>query len=136
MTTPDHPLTIQWVLFSFRGRIGRKSFLLAGLGMLLVNSALLAYSVRYAEPVDGAGEIVATGAGAALFGLVALVVFLASLWALLALAVKRLHDLDLPPILSVVLIIPGIAYFAWLFLAFMPSKQVTNRHGPPPFPKA
>lgn len=136
MTTPDHPLTVKWVLFGFRGRIGRKSFLLAGLGMLLVNSALLAYSLRYAEPVDGAGDVITSGAGAALFGLVALGVFFVSVWALLALAVKRLHDLDLPAILAVVLVLPGIAYFAWLFLAFMPSKQVTNKHGPPPFPKA
>lgn len=136
MSAPDHPLTIKWVLFGFKGRIGRKSFLLAGLGMLLVNSALLAYSVRYAEPAGSTVEMMADGVGVALFGLVAMAAFFVSIWALLALAVKRLHDLDLPAILGVVLIIPGIAYFAWLFLAFMPSKQVTNKHGPPPFPKA
>lgn len=133
MATPDYPLTVKWVLFGFKGRIGRKSFLLAGLGMLLVNSALLAYSMRYTNPAQSTGEAVIDGAGAALFGLLALAVFFVSLWALLALAVKRLHDLDLPTVLSVVLIIPGIAYFAWLFLAFMPSKQVTNKHGQPPF---
>lgn len=136
MTTPDHPLTVKWVLFGFRGRIGRKSFLLAALGMLLINSALLAYSLRFAEPASGTGAVIADGAGAALFGLFAIAIFFATAWALLALAVKRLHDLDLPAILGVVLVLPGIGYFAWLFLALMPSKQVTNRHGPPPFPKA
>lgn len=122
---PDHPLTVKWLLFGFRGRIGRKSFLLAALLMLLVQGALIAM-------------IAGTEEGSAMepiLGLVLLGVWIATAWASLALAVKRLHDLDMPPILAICLIIPAISFFAWLFLAVMPSKQEVNEHGPPPFPR-
>lgn len=125
MSGPNHPLTIKWVLFGFRGRIGRKSFALAALGMVLIQAAVIAMIIG--APDDSA-EL-------ALWGLVLLAVWLVSAWVGLALAVKRLNDLDLPPVLAVCLVIPAIAFFAFLFLAFMPSKQVTNRHGPPPFPR-
>lgn len=124
MSQPNHPLTIQWVLFGFKGRISRKSFWLAALGVVLVQAAVFAQVIG--TPEDSSVL--------ALWGLVLLAVWLASAWAALALAVKRLHDLDLPAMLAILLLVPTISFFAFLFLAFMPSKQVTNRHGPPPFP--
>ena len=122
---PDHPLTIQWVLFGFRGRIGRKSFWLAGLGMILVQAAVVAQIIG--SPEDSARE--------ALWGLVMLVVWLASAWVALALAVKRLHDIGLPGALAVLLLVPAISFLTFLVLAFWPSTQETNAHGPPPFPQ-
>lgn len=135
MTNIDHPLTIQWVLFGFKGRIGRKTFVLSALLLVLVQAALLAFATRYATPSDEAGTMSMNGGGAALFGLVFIASWGLSAWALLALAVKRLHDLSLPIVLGVCLILPGISFFAWLFLAAMPSKQEPNEHGPVPFPK-
>lgn len=135
MAAPDHPLTVSWVLFGFRGRIGRKSFILGALLLVLVQAALVAYATRFGDADTAIGQVRVTGADAFLVGLLLLGSWFASAWALLAMAVKRLHDLDLPAPLAICLIIPAIAFFAWLFLAAMPSRQVTNRHGPPPFPE-
>lgn len=60
---------------------------------------------------------------------------LVSLWSLIALFVKRLHDLDLPPALCLLAVFSGINFFFFLFLAAMPSKQIKTRHGSPPFPR-
>ena len=72
----------------------------------------------------------------ALWGLVLLAVWLATAWIVLALAVKRLHDLGLPGILAICLLIPAIGFVAFLLLASLPSRPETNEHGPPPFQKA
>lgn len=122
---PDHPLTIKWVLFGFRGRIGRKSFWLGALGMLLIQGAVIAQIIG--APEDS-GE-------RALWGAALFVVWIVSAWVLVALAVKRLHDIGLPAILAALLLIQPISYIAFLVLAFWPSTQETNRHGPPPFPR-
>ena len=122
---PDHPLTVSWVLFGFRGRIGRKSFLLAGLGMILVQAAILAQFIGSPDnsPQEGAWVLLVLAAWGAMA------------WSLLALAVKRLHDIGLPGILAVLLVIPAISFFTFIVLAVWPSTQQTNRHGPPPFPR-
>jgi uncharacterized membrane protein YhaH (DUF805 family) len=123
---PDHPLTVKWVLFGFRGRIGRKSFWLGALGMILIQGAVIA---QILGAPDDSGE-------QALWGLVLLAVWAVSAWVLVALAVKRLHDIGLPAVLAVLLLIQPIAYIAFFVLAFWPSTQETNEHGPPPFPRS
>mgnify|MGYP000100226541 CR=1 FL=1 len=122
---PDHPLTVSWVLFGFRGRIGRKSFWLAALLMVLIQAAIIAQiaSVPEDHPI------------LAFWGLVLLGVWAATAWVGLALAVKRLHDLGLPGMLAICLLIPAISFIAFLLLAFLPSRPETNEHGPPPFPR-
>lgn len=113
------------MLFGFRGRIGRKSFWLAALLMVLIQAAIIS---RIAAIPEDSPEI-------ALWGLMLFGAWLATAWVGLALAVKRLHDLGLPGILAVCLLIPAISFIAFLLLAFLPSKQETNEHGPPPFPR-
>lgn len=137
MTKIDHPLTVKWLLFGFKGRIGRKSFLLAALLLLLVQLALFSFLISLTGGTSEDGRIhLNTSSGfAAIVGLALLASWLASAWALLALAVKRLHDLNMPVPLAILLIIPAIAFFCWAFLAAMPSHQETNEHGPVPFPK-
>ena len=123
---PDHPLTVRWVLFGFRGRIGRKSFWLAALLMILIQAATIAQVVSIPEESPAF----------VLWGFVILAIWIASAWAAFALAVKRLHDLDLPGILAFGLLIPAVSIIAFLLLAFLPGSPDTNRHGPPPFPRA
>lgn len=135
MTTPDHPLTVKWLLFGFRGRIGRKSFLLAALLLLLVQLALFSYAVGFAQEGQEPGQYTLDTGGSALIGFAMLGSWIASAWALLALAVKRLHDLGLPVALGIVLLIPALSGIAWILLAALPSKQEANEHGPVPFPK-
>ena len=71
-----------------------------------------------------------------LWGFVILAVWIASAWAAFALAFKRLHDIGLPGILAFGLLIPAVSIIAFLLLAFLPGSPDTNRHGPPPFPRA
>ena len=135
MTELDHPLTVKWLLFGFRGRIGRKSFILAALLLLLAQLALFSYALGFASEGQEPGQIAINNGGSAMFGFLMLGSWLASAWALLALAVKRLHDLGLPVVLGVVLLIPALSGIAWILLAALPSKQESNEHGPVPFPK-
>lgn len=136
MNTPNHPLTVKWLLFSFKGRIGRKSFLLAALLLLLIQLAIFAYIAGFAtETTSGATSINSDSPLLMMVLFMLPITWLASAWCLLALAVKRLHDIGLPVALGLLLIIPGIAGLAWIVLAFLPSKQETNEHGPVPFPK-
>jgi uncharacterized membrane protein YhaH (DUF805 family) len=135
MTPPDHPLTVKWLLFGFRGRIGRKSFILAALLLLLAQLALFSYAIGFAQEGQQPGQVRLDSGSSALFGFVLLGSWIASAWALLALAVKRLHDLGLPVVLGIVLLIPALSGIAWILLAALPSKQETNEHGPVPFPK-
>ncbi len=112
-------------MFGFRGRIGRKSFML-GIGLVIaVQAALLSHFIGQQEG-SGAQGIAAL----AFFGMG---VF--SVWASLALAVKRLHDLSLPGALSLIAFFPGIAWIGFILLAALPGKAETNEHGPPPFPR-
>ncbi|WP_193177780.1 DUF805 domain-containing protein [Oricola nitratireducens] len=120
---PRHPVTVGWVLFGFRGRIGRKSFWLGALLMILIQAAVISRIVTIPEDSP---EI-------ALWGLVLLAIWLASAWVALALAAKRLHDLGLPGMLAICLLIPAISFIAFLLLAFLPSRPETNEYGPPPF---
>lgn len=120
---PDHPVTVGWVLFGFKGRIGRKSFWLAALLMILIQAAIIAKISSY--PEDHPALV--------FWGLTLLATWLATAWVGLALAVKRLHDIGLPGILAICLLIPAVSFFAFLFLAFMPPSRETNEHGPPPF---
>ena len=132
---PDHPLTVKWLLFGFRGRIGRKSFILAALLLLLAQLALFSYALGFASEGQEAGQFTLDNGGSALFGFAILGSWILTAWVLLALAVKRLHDLGLPVFLGVVLLIPALSGIAWILLAALPSKQEANEHGPVPFPK-
>lgn len=135
MAVPDHPLTVKWLLFGFRGRIGRKSFILAALLLLLAQLALFSYAIGFATEGQEPGQLTLNNGSSALLGFVLLGSWIVSAWALLALAVKRLHDLGLSVFLGIVLLIPALSGIAWILLAALPSKQETNEHGPVPFPK-
>ncbi len=121
-TTP----TLSWLFFSFKGRIARLSFVL-GAGFLLLPQILVLTRLVNADQSGAEGSLV-------FWFLVFVLVGLATLWSLVALFLKRLHDLGLPGALCVLAVFSGINFFFFLFLAFMPSKQEINEHGPPPFP--
>ncbi|TGS22214.1 DUF805 domain-containing protein, partial [Mesorhizobium sp. M2D.F.Ca.ET.185.01.1.1] len=55
--------------------------------------------------------------------------FLASLWSNIALAVKRLHDLDKPGIAALILFVPVVSIVAFLVLCLFPGQAGPNRYG-------
>ena len=130
MNEPLPQPTVKWLYTSFRGRIGRKSFALGALLLLLIQIALFAWVLSFG---DGDGSVELEDGEALLGGFVVLCFWAFAAWGLLAMAVKRLHDLNLPGLLAVVLLVPAVAFLGWLFLALMPGSRDANQHGPPPF---
>ena len=55
-----------------------------------------------------------------------------SVWSILALAVKRLHDLNHPAPLVIMLFFPGVNWLLILYLMARPSYARSNEHGLPP----
>jgi len=118
-----NPLKLLW---SFYGRIGR----LAYFGGLWLNTAWAAaavaavvYIAHNLDPRPGEPLGVALGsfilAGIALF-----------VWAKLALAAKRFHDLGKSGWLSLVIAIPVFGFIAFIFLLFARGDAFDNAYGP------
>ncbi len=118
--------TVAWLLFSFKGRIARQSYILGALFMMTLQALVL---IRLVMAEEAAADLT-------MWGFVLIIGGIAATWSALAMTVKRLHDLDLPAILAICLLIPAISWIFLIVMMVLPSKQETNRHGPPPFPKA
>ena len=123
----DGAPTLGWLFFRFSGRIARQSFVL-GAGFLLFPQIVCLIQLVKADQTNAQGAL-------AFWFLCLAACALLAMWSILALFVKRLNDLDLPAFLCVLGLISGINFLFFLFLALMPSKPVTTRHGPPPFSK-
>ena len=118
---------LTWLFFSLSGRVGRAAYFLAGL-LLAIAQAFPLY--RFFLVPEGSPE-------AQMWATAFSVVFLASLWCNIALAVKRLHDFGKPGILAASLFIPVISIVAFLVLCFFPGDPAGNQYGdradvPPP----
>lgn len=122
MAAPTKP-TVTWALFGFRGRIGRQTYILGQLFMLAI------FAVIFARIVAVEGDESAT----VLWGLVMMGAMGAATWSMIALTVKRLHDISQPGLLALVLFVPTVNFIAVVTLMFWPSSPEPNRHGPPPF---
>ena len=112
-----------WLFLRFEGRIARQSFALSVLFQLSMLTLVLYQTV---QAVKDEARLVASG-----LALIALVIFL--IWSILALAVKRLHDLNLPMAIIAILFVPGINWLGFIYLMLTPGYPKTNGHGPPPF---
>lgn len=107
-----------WLFFGFSGRVSRAPFFLAGLLMAVLQMFFL-YRFTLAPEESAAGQGWAIG-----FWLI----FLVSLWANVALGVKRLHDFDKPGILAASLFIPVISIVAFVVLCLYPGDHGANRY--------
>ena len=123
MNTNPPLFTLRWLFFGFSGRIARKSFALAVLLQLTLLTLLIYQAVQAG---DNEERLIAVG-----LAMMALMVFLG--WSIIALSIKRLHDVNLPAVLSILLFIPAINWAAFLYLMLKSSHPETNEHGPPPF---
>jgi uncharacterized membrane protein YhaH (DUF805 family) len=110
---------LSWLFFGLSGRVSRAVYFLAGL-LLAIAQAFPLYRFMLAPEQSAAAQMWAT-----VFG----VVFLASLWCNVALAVKRLHDFGKPGILAVSLFIPVISIVAFLVFCFFPGDRARNQYG-------
>lgn len=124
MTTPLPEPTVKWVLTSWRGRLGRRSY--------FWGAALLAVAQVYLF-VAAAGLDSGVKSDMLALGLGAIFLWLASAWAILAMSVKRLHDIGFSAKLSVLVFIPVLSLLFLIAMMLIPGSQETNEHGPPPF---
>ncbi len=116
--------TVRWALFSFKGRIARQSFWLGALFIIAVQGLILARLISTNEE----------GTSSLMWSFMLLISWPLSIWMGLALAVKRLHDINLNALFAAVIFIPLLSTVLLLALAFIPSYQDTNAYGASPFP--
>lgn len=124
MSDNQTDFTVRWALFSFKGRIARQSFWLGALLIFAIQGLIIA---RLVATDDGAGP-------SFLWSLVLFFSWPLSVWMSLALAIKRLHDMNASPFLAFAVLVPFLSMLLLLALAFMPSYAESNKHGAPPFP--
>jgi uncharacterized membrane protein YhaH (DUF805 family) len=111
---------LAWLFFSMSGRVGRASYILAGLFVLIVQMFLFYQVLRFPQ-----GS--AAGQGWAFAFMIAAFV---SLWANFALTAKRLHDFGRPGAFALVTLIVGFVVF--IVLAFVRGDPGPNRYGDRP----
>lgn len=121
--------TLRWLFFSFRGRIARQSFGFAYLFILVLLGLAVYQSVQGVNAVQ-AGR---TDGRLVFAGFLSMAVMAFGLWSVLALSVKRLHDINLPAALVLMLFIPVLTFLVIVYLMARPSHPKANEHGPPPF---
>ena len=106
---------LSWLLFSFRGRIGRARFWMAAFPVAVVFAGLYA--------------VVDAGIG----GRATLLLNLPLFWIAGALATKRLHDRAKSPAWLLLLLVPVLGpLWISLELALFKGSDGENQHGPDP----
>lgn len=112
-------MTIENILFSFKGRIDLKSFWIANIALALVYW-LIAIVLHVTGLEDSDSPLTA-----AIF----LPLFICALWIALAVAAKRLHDVDCP---LWYYFVPFLNIYALIMMCFVPGTDGANKFGPPP----
>jgi uncharacterized membrane protein YhaH (DUF805 family) len=109
-----------WVLFALRGRIPRSIFWLASIGAPVMFYLVFLFAKALLNETT-------------LLGWIALAIYCALIWSSIAIAVKRLHDLNWTGWLVLIGMIPGIGQLFMLFTAgMMRGTTGVNNYGPDP----
>ena len=111
-----------WLFFKFSGRVSRAAYFLAGL-LLAIVQAFLLYRFTLVPEDSTAGQVWALAFWA---------VVLLSVWASVALGVKRLHDIGRPGILAAALFVQVLSILAFVALCLIPGQAGPNRYGERP----
>lgn len=112
-------LTISQILFSFKGRIGRKAYWLSFIGMM----ASL-FAVIFVLSLAGVGEDA--------IGLIALIMYVPIIWMSLAVQVKRWHDRNKSGWWVLITLIPIIgSIWALIENGFLSGDDSQNNFGAP-----
>lgn len=127
-------MSVTWLLFGFRGRIGRVAYWLGSLIQLFGWFALVVSVIAFVEATDagrtghGSGGLAIVMVAAPLFAVVLVV-------ANLALCAKRFHDRDRSLWRFLIALVPFIGP-TWLLieLGCLPGTPGANRYGPVPEP--
>ena len=114
--------TIQWLFFEYTGRIRRLTYFLSGVFFVMLYTYLTVVIVQTPETSPIFGWL-----GLAFLGLMGI-----SLWAVVALSVKRLHDLGFPGTLAVAMFIPMVTFIFFFVLCLFKGNPGSNKYGKSP----
>ena len=110
---------LTWLFFKISGRVSRAAYFLGGLLVAIIQAFPL---YRFTLVPEGSAE-------SNMWSFIFFIAFIASLWSNIALAVKRLHDLDKPGIAALILFVPVVSIIAFLVLCLFPGQPGPNRYG-------
>jgi uncharacterized membrane protein YhaH (DUF805 family) len=110
--------SISWALFGLRGRISRGVYWLAYAAITCVQSAVI---MQLFGGEEASYYRLASALGPA--------ILLGSLYATLAISVKRLHDCDYPGLISLVAVVPLVNLAFTIWLGVVPGTAGPNRFG-------
>lgn len=110
---------MRWLFFGLSGRISRAAYILGMLFFVALYSAVFSRLIVLPEE---------SGAFA-LWSIVFVLLIPVAIWTTIALAVKRLHDINIPGPVSICLFVPAVSVLAMLVLAFWPGSQGGNDYG-------
>ena len=114
-TTPN----LRWFFFGLSGRIGRLPYVLGNLFFVAVTGVIINQLVIVPED---SREI-------DLWSLLFMLLLPTLLWTSIAMAVKRLHDINLPGPVAICLFVPAVSLVAVLVLCFWPGSHGGNYYG-------
>lgn len=117
MAEPGRETTIGWALFLWDGRIGRRIFILGTLFWMMTNAAVIAFVTGSDDISPGSFSLLLTTASL-------------SLLSLLMLGTKRLHDIGMPGMASILLVLPVLSLILFFVLCIWPPAEDDNRYGP------
>ena len=124
---------ISEALFSFKGRMRRRDFWLASLGVAVAGAAISAVTRAVLPPGVGTLSYTLSGFGEALVGSGSLVALLILAWPGLAVMIKRVHDRNRSGWWLLFLLVPFVGLVYWLIdLGLLDGTKVANRYGLPP----
>lgn len=119
---------------SFEGRIGRQTWWLSQLLMsiILMIPYGIAMGIMFATTDTSGPEPQPSGLGLAVGGLIMLVVFVAAIWASLAINVKRWHDRNKSGWWVLLSLVPLANIWAFIETGFLRGTEGPNNYGPDP----
>jgi uncharacterized membrane protein YhaH (DUF805 family) len=124
----DEPIvdeTYQPEWFSWSGRIGRLRYLAYSTGMMMIAAVVIGIAAAILVPLAGSQK---NPAVFALLGLLYIPIIVAAV----AMARRRLNDLNHSGWLQLLLFIPFVGAFFGLYMLFAPGTSTANKYGPKP----
>lgn len=121
----QNPVGWKEVMFSFQGRIGRKTFWLSILAITVV--AWVAIAI-----IMGIGANMETGEISPLALILLVLLYIPMIWISLALQAKRWHDRDKSAWWILLNLVPIINIWAFIETGFLKGTEGPNQFGPDP----
>ena len=110
---------LRWFFFGLSGRVSRMPYLLGTLFLTVLSIGIMWRLVTF--PDDG-GEFV-------FWSFVLVLTMPVFLWATVAMAVKRLHDFNIPGPVAICLFVPAVSLLAVLVMCLWPGNPGNNDYG-------